>query len=194
MKFNAKSFACILVILTVGCGPSGPTYEERQQIQEQERQERISQADAELDAFAQRHNAVSIDFFGYNNSLQGKFTVASQQELEGKVVGFRGTLLDVRRSSSGVYEAVFGSRYFSSTTLHLTLSSEAANDILGSANKFENEVLVVARIERVARHQVNAQVCGEPDCNTISINVDSFFRSFQIWGQMIDLYIEEPGA
>ena len=194
MKFNVKFLACIVVILTVGCGPSGPNYEERNQLREEARQESVLEANAELDAFAQRYEAVSISFSGYDTSLGSNFTAANQQELEGKVVAFRSTILDVQRTSSGVYEAIFGSRFFSSTTIHLTLSPEVANDILSSGKKYENEILVAARIERIARHQLSARVCDEPDCNTISIGVESFFPSYQIWGQMVGLRPEEPGT
>ncbi len=194
MKFNVESLAYIMVILVVGCGPSGPTYEERMQLREKARQEKISQSNVELDAFAQEYNAVSKDVFGYKTSIGSNFTAAYQRELEGKVVAFRGAILDVQRTSSGVYEAIFGDRYISSTTIHLSLSPETANDILSSARKYETEILVAARIERIARHQVNARMCNEPDCNTISIDVDSFFQNYQIWGQMIGLRLIEPGT
>ena len=179
MKTNVGSLAFAVAILTVGCGPSGPTNEERAQVREQERQEIISQANVKLDAVAQRHNAVPV-------------TATIQQELEGTVVVFRGYLLDVRRSSSGDYEAIFGKMFSSSTTVHLSLPSDVAGEILSSADKFESEVLVVARIERVARHQLSARVCSEPDCDTVNIKVGSFFPSYQIWGQMIDLTNDEP--
>ena len=192
MKTNVGSLAFAVAILTVGCGPSGPTNEERAQVREQERQEIISQANVKLDAVAQRHNAVPVEFFGYGSPLQGKLTATIQQELEGTVVVFRGYLLDVRRSSSGDYEAIFGKMFSSSTTVHLSLPSDVAGEILSSADKFENKVLVVARIERVARHQLSARVCSEPDCDTVNIKVGSFFPSYQIWGQMIDLTNDEP--
>lgn len=195
MKFDAKVFGYFLLVLAIGCGPAGPTYEERQRLQDEERQERISQANAKLDAFAQDYDAVPMDFGGYTSSLGSDFTAISQRELEGKVVAFKGALLDVQRNSSGVYEAVFGERYLSSTTIHLSISLDEASDILSRPKEqYENEMMVAARIERIARHQLGARVCGEPDCNTVSIDVNSFSPSYQIWGQMLGLRLEEPGT
>jgi len=175
-----------IVSLLSACGPSPPSNEERRSQDHLKRQEAIQQARMELDQFAQANDAKSVDFVG-TFEQEDRFTASLQQKVEGQVVAFRATLLDVQRTPNGDYDAVFGYEFFSATIIRLSISSELAGEMMRSPDKFAGEALVAARIDRISRNLLKAQACSEPDCSTVSIEVDWMFRNYQASGRLIEL-------
>lgn len=186
MKTRSIVPALFSLLLFSACGPSGPSYEERRAVEEDERRARIQQLQAELGRFAQRNGAKSADLVGLIKP-EVRFTASLQQEVEGQVVAFRATLLDVQRNPDGGYEGVFGDKFFGATVIRLSISPEMASEIMKNPDDFTAEVLVAARIDRVSRNLLTAQACSEPDCSTVSIEIDSLFRNYQANGQLIEL-------
>ena len=186
MKLEYAVIGLITASLLSACGPSRPSYEERTALREEERQERIQQRQAELDRFAQEHNAISKDLLRLY-ATKTKYTASLQREIEGQVIAFKATLLDIQRSPDGFYEAVFGSEYFGATIIRLAISENMANRFLGSSEQLEEEVLVAARIDRITRNLLTAQACSEPECDTVSVRSSSFFVSYQATGSLIDI-------
>lgn len=186
MKTNRILLGLFTLLLLSACGPSGPSYEERKALNEDKKRERIQQLQSELDQFARKNSAKSVDLV----SLVGTdyaFTALLQQEVEGEVVAFRATLLDVQRNPDGDYEAIFGDKFFGTTLIRLSTSAKIANEMLKNPGDFTEAAFVAARIDRISRNLLTAQVCSESDCNTVSIEVDSFFKSYLANGHLIDL-------
>ncbi len=182
-----KVFVFAIVILSFsGCADSGQSAEEKKQLRENENKVRLEQSKKALNDFATKFSALPIEPFGYRSSFAGKYTVYLQEKYEGKVVVFRGTLLDVVKNQDGKYIAVFGSYYLTPTTITLAVTSKLLKKII-KTNGGKAKFLVAARINKIVPTYLEARVCEEQDCNNVSIRVNSFGKSFQMYGALVDI-------
>jgi len=175
----------------MACGGASPgsSFEEQQQTREAE-QPASEQA---LATFAESHGATPIEvgFLGFERS----FTAQLQDELEGSVVAFRGSLVDIVRTSTGTggdYEVIFtlSASLFGRTLVTLSTSEQDAAPLLTLSPGFT--FLVAARIDRVAPMTLELESCGEPDCNQVGLQVNTFFASYHISGRAIAMQQGQP--
>ena len=111
---------CSLSLTAASCGPS---FEERQQTREAER---LASSEQALATFAESHGATPVEIWSDSFGLRRSFTVQLQDELEGSVIAFRGSLLDIVRTSpdaGGDYEVAFGDPFFGFGGTLVTLST-----------------------------------------------------------------------
>ena len=92
----------LLFSLSLAIASCGPSFEEQQQTREAERLQRITASEQALATFAESHSATPVEIWSDSFGLRSSFTAQLQNELEGSVVAFRGSLLDIVRTSTDV--------------------------------------------------------------------------------------------
>ena len=186
--------------LSLAIASCGPSLEEQQQTREAERLQRIAASEQALATFAESHGATPVEIwsdpFGDPLGLRRSFTAQLQDELEGSVVAFRGSLLDIVRTSTGVggdYEVAFGDPFFGfggGTLVTLSTSELDAAKLLALSPEDHQTLLVAARIDRVAPMIMRIEPCGEPDCGEVDLEVNRFDDSHRISGRAIAMQLE----
>ena len=173
--------AVLLFSLSLAIASCGPSFEEQQQTREAERLQRITASEQALATFAESHSATPVEIwsdpFGDPLGLRRSFTAQLQDELEGSVVAFRGSLLDIVRTSTGVgddYEVTFGDLFFGGTLVTLSTSERDAAKLLALTPEESRTlpILAVARIDRVAPMILRIEPCREPDCGEVGLRVN----------------------
>ncbi len=115
--------AVLLCSLSLAIASCGPSFEEQQQTREAER---LASSEQALVTFAESHGATPVEIWSDSFGLRRSFTAQLQDELEGSVVAFRGSLLDIVRTSTGAggdYEVAFGDPFFGFGGTLFTLST-----------------------------------------------------------------------
>ena len=184
--------AVLLFSLSLVIASCGPSFEEQQQTREAERLQRVAASEQALATFAESHSAtpveIGFDTFGPRRS----FTAQLQDELEGSVVAFRGSLLDIVRTSdaAGDYEVTFGAPFFGGTLVTLSTSERDAAKLLALSPEEPLTLLVAARTDRVAPMILRIEPCREPDCGEVGLEVNRFDDSHRISGRAIAMQLE----
>jgi hypothetical protein len=186
------SRVAVLLAATAILASCHPTQEEGERAREAERQQAIAGSRKTLLEFADRYNAVPVELFD-SDPLAHPFTAQRQQQLEGKIVAFSASLLDVVRLPSQAYELVLGSPFFGATVVKLKASDYHANKFLARPRDPFSSVLVVAQINEVIPLTLKLEPCHEPDCSEVALETDhfGFGRPLRITGEAIDIEPEQ---
>ena len=175
-------FVCAMAAISASCGPS---VEEEAQARETQRLRRAAESAEALATFAKAHAAMPVSIMDSDRERRS-FTAELQRQLEGAVVAFRSSLLDVvREPRSGSYTAVLGDRFFGGTLATLSIDEQQASKLLATSLEDDSDFLVAARIDSVVPLVLTLQPCRDADCSDVEIEVRRYDSAYRINGSAI---------
>ena len=164
---SRATLLCALVVILVSCGPS---VEEQAKARETERVRRVAESEQALATFANQHGARPVSVL--DSDLEKRpFTAQLQRQLEGSVVAFRASLLDVVRTNSGNYVAILGDPFLGGTLVTLNVAEQEGAKLLAMSLDYAPALLVAARIDTVAPMVLTLEPCRDPDCGEVGLEV-----------------------
>lgn len=181
--FSSEASLAILatsILVLVACRPS---YEERTQAREAERQQLIATTQENLKAFASRHGARpwQLPELGDENKL----TAILQEEIEGKVVAFRAEIIDVIRQSDDDYILILRSRVVGRGIVLLKSTKTGVASVLAGDTNVDDEFLIAAEVSKIDPLVLELSPCDERDCGSVSLDFSMSGLSHRLSGRLV---------
>ena len=188
---GAGDKAVLLLALSLTLASCSPSLEEQEQAREAERLRRVAASEQALATFAKSHGAMPVEILE-SHLAKRSFTAQLQGKLEGSVVAFRGSLLDIVRTPTGRgdYEVILGDPFLGGTLVTLSTGEQDAAKLLAMSPEEPPTLLVAARIDRVAPMILKLEPCRESDCAEVGLEAKRFDSSHQISGSAIAIELE----
>jgi len=184
---SSATLLCAISVILTSCGPSA---EEQAQTREAERLRLVAESEQALATFARQHGAMPVALLG-SDLEKREFTAQFQRKLEGSVVAFRGSLLDVvRTATSGTYAAIFGDEFLGGTLVTLNVEEEEVTKLLAISLEDPPAFLVAARIDSVAPMVLTLEPCRDSDCVEVGLEVRRYDTAHRITGRAIAMQLE----